>query len=179
MKKCIFIFFIFLSFGFSANAQNFSDLDKSPMDAVITRNNDNSPLVRIIYSRPQKRGREIFGELVPYGKIWRTGANEATEITFYDDVYFGGKHVLAGTYSLYTIPQKDEWTIIINKATNVWGAYNYDESKDVVRIKAKPNRTAAVVEKFSITFRPDTEGAHLLMGWDDTYLEIPITNNDI
>lgn len=179
MKKSILL--ILFAFGISSLsfAQDFSDLDKSPMDAVIVRNKDNSPLVRIIYSRPQKRGREIFGGLVPFDEVWRTGANEATEITFYDDVNFGDKHVMAGTYSLFTIPGKEKWTIIINEMTNAWGAYNYEKEKDVIRVKAKANQTAASVEKFSITFRPHSDGAHLLIGWDDTYLEIPITNKNL
>lgn len=158
----------------SVQAQDFSDLDKSPMDAVIARNDDNSSLARVIYSRPQKKGREIFGELVPFGKVWRTGANEASEITFYDDVTFNGKEVKAGTYTLFTIPNKGEWTIILNSDLNVWGAYKYDESKDVLRTKAKTNSTAAPVENFSISFRPTDGGANLLMGWDDTYVELPI-----
>jgi len=92
------------------------------MDAVITRNQDNSPLARIIYSRPKKKNRVIFGDLVPYGKVWRTGANEATEITFYEDVLFNSEKVKAGTYTLYTIPRKENWVVIINKVINTWGS---------------------------------------------------------
>ncbi|MDN6280893.1 MAG: DUF2911 domain-containing protein, partial [Psychroflexus sp.] len=162
----------------STSAQDFSDLDKSPMDAVIARNEDNSSLVRIIYSSPQKRGREIFGGLVPFGELWRTGANEATEITFFEDINFNGKHVLAGTYSLFTIPGKEKWTVIINKITNAWGTFDYEKSKDVVRIETPANQTAATVEKFSITFRSTNNGTNLLMGWDDTFIEVPITNKN-
>ncbi len=176
MKYVLSLFILSLLFINPLQAQDFSDLDKSPMDAVIARNNDNSSLARVIYSRPQKKGREIFGELVPYGKIWRTGANEATEITFYDDVEFNGNKVDAGTYTLYTIPNEKNWTIILNKDINVWGAYKYDQSKDVMRTEVKTNETAATVENFSITFRPADNGANLLMGWDNVYLEIPIKN---
>jgi hypothetical protein len=144
------------------------------MDAVITRNQDNSPLARIIYSRPKKKKRVIFGELVPYGKIWRTGANEATEITFYEDVLFNSEKVKAGTYALYTIPNKENWVVIINKAINTWGAYSYDDSLDILRTSVEARNTAATIEDFSVTFKPTKYGSDLLMGWDDTFVEIPI-----
>lgn len=158
----------------TADAQEFPKVDVSAMDAVIVRSDDSKSFMRVIYSRPQKNGREIFGELVPFGKVWRTGANEATEITFYTDVMFGNKSVEAGTYSLFTIPGKDKWTVILNKDLNLWGAYRYDEAKDVARIEVEPKPTAASVETFSITSKKADEGYHLLMGWDDTYVEIPV-----
>ena len=168
------ICFIALLVCFTSNAQDFSDMDKSPMDAVITRNQDNSPLARIIYSRPKKKDREIFGKLVPYGRIWRTGANEATEITFYEKVKFNGTPVGPGTYTLYTIPEENKWTIIINEKINVWGAYSYDKNLDILRTTVPAKNTAAAVEDFSITFKPTQDGSDLLMGWDDTFVEIPI-----
>lgn len=171
--------FIILLIAFSTSAQDFSDIDKSPMDAVITRNQDNSALARVIYSRPKKKGRKIFGKLVPFNKVWRTGANEATEITFYEDVLINGTEVEAGTYSLYTIPEKEKWTIIINKEVNVWGAYNYDKSLDVLRTSVPVKSTAASVENFSITFKPTDDGSNLLIGWDDTFVEIPILHNKV
>lgn len=167
------ICFILLILSASATAQDFKNLDKSPMDAVITRNEDNSALVRIIYSRPKKKNREIFGKLVPYDKVWRTGANEATEITFYEDVLFNCIEVEAGTYSLFTIPKKGEWVIIINKKINVWGT-DYTKTMDLLRTEVSTRTTAATVEDFSITFRPTSSGSNLLMGWDDTFVEIPI-----
>jgi hypothetical protein len=158
----------------SIDAQEFPKADVSAMDAVIVRTDDAESFMRVIYSRPQKNGREIFGKLVPFGKVWRTGANEATEITFYKDVMFGNKSVEAGTYSLFTIPDKDKWTIILNEELNLWGAYRYDDSKDVARIEVEPKPTAATVETFSITSKKADKGYHLLMGWDDTYIEIPV-----
>lgn len=172
--KYLFLFLILILSGFTASAQDFQDLDKSPMDAVITRNQDNSPLARIIYSRPKKNDRVIFGNLVPYNEVWRTGANEATEITFYEDVLFNELEIEAGTYTLYTIPEKEKWTIILNENINVWGAYNYDETFDVARTDVPTKNTAATVEDFSITFKPSDGGSDLLMGWDDTFVEIPI-----
>lgn len=168
------LFLILILGGFTASAQDFQDLDKSPMDAVITRNQDNSPLARIIYSRPKKNNRVIFGNLVPYNEVWRTGANEATEITFYEDVLFNELEIEAGTYTLYTIPEKEKWTIILNENINVWGAYSYDESLDVARTDVPTKNTAATVEDFSITFKASDGGSDLLMGWDDTFVEIPI-----
>jgi hypothetical protein len=144
------------------------------MDAVITRNPDNSPLARIIYSRPKKNDRVIFGNLVSYGKIWRTGANEATEITFYEDVLFNNEKVKAGTYTLYTIPNKGNWIIIINKLINTWGAYSYNDSLDILRTTVEARNTTATLEDFSVTFKPTKYGSNLLMGWDDTFVEIPI-----
>ncbi|NEV93863.1 DUF2911 domain-containing protein [Psychroflexus sp. YR1-1] len=170
LNVCLIVFLI----AFSTSAQDFSDIDKSPMDAVITRNQDNSPLARIIYSRPKKKDRAIFGKLVPFNKVWRTGANEATEITFYQDVFVNGTKVKAGTYSLYTIPEEDQWNVIINKKINTWGAYGYDKDLDILRTSVPVKRTAATVEDFSITFKPTTNGSDLLMGWDDTFVEIPI-----
>lgn len=174
-KLSIFAFFIFLIGSmFSSNSQSFSDLDKSPMDAVMARNEDNSPLVRIIYSRPFKRDRTIFGELVPYGEVWRTGANETTEIRFYEHCSVNGKPVKKGTYALFSIPEKDEWTIIINKNHQDWGAYNYEEDADVLRFVLPAQETATLVEQFSISTRPATDGAYILMGWDDTFLRFKI-----
>jgi hypothetical protein len=174
MKFKVAMFFLMMIGLNSGRAQEFPKVDVSTMDAVIVRTEDSQSFMRVIYSRPQKKGRDIFGELVPYGKVWRTGANEATEITFYKDVIFGNKPVKAGTYSFFTIPKEDKWTVILNEEINQWGAYRYDDSKDVARIEVNPKKTAATVETFSITSKKAKEGYHLLLGWDDIYIEIPI-----
>lgn len=96
--------------------------------------------IEIKYSRPGVKGRTIWGELVPYGKVWRTGANEATTISFSDDVVIDGHKLAKGTYSLHTIPGPDQWTIIFNSVADQWGSYSYDESKDAARITAKPQQ---------------------------------------
>src|SRR5712692_3836034 len=95
--------------------------------------------VTITYSRPGVKGRQIWGGLVPYDKVWRTGANEATTIAFSDDVTINGQPLPKGTYSLHTIPGKDEWTIVFNNTSNQWGSFNYDPAKDALRVKAKPH----------------------------------------
>ncbi len=94
--------------------------------------------VTINYSRPNVKGRVIWGELVPYNQVWRTGADEATTISLGEDVTINGNKLAAGKYALFTIPTKDEWTIVINSVSKQWGAFNYDSTKDVIRIKVKP-----------------------------------------
>jgi len=94
--------------------------------------------VTITYSRPGVKGRKIWGGLVPYGQVWRTGANEATTISFSDDVTINGKDLPKGSYSLHTIPGADEWTLIFNKVADQWGSYSYDEKQDALRVTAKP-----------------------------------------
>jgi hypothetical protein len=158
-----------------ATAQEFSGMDKSPMDmaAYPTDYKVSDKAMRIIYGRPQLKGRSM-SELAPTGKVWRTGANEAPEITFYKDVKFGGKDVKAGTYSLFTIPGEQEWTVILNKNLNQWGSYFYDESADVARIQVPNGSDATSMEEFSIAFKDVEGGAHMIMGWDKTRVAVPI-----
>ncbi|NJW54197.1 DUF2911 domain-containing protein [Salinimicrobium oceani] len=152
---------------------NFSKLDVSPMDVALFRGENNEPMARVLYSRPQTRDREIFGKLVPYGEVWRTGANEATEITLYEDMMVGDKTIKKGTYTLFTIPQEKEWTVILNNSTNVWGAYDYHVEKDIARITV-PVRTAKnPIEALSMSFAPSNGGANLFIGWDDRFVQIP------
>ena len=152
---------------------NFSKLDVSPMDVILFRGENNEPLARVIYSRPQMRDREIFGKLVPYGEVWRTGANEANEITFYEDMMVGDKTIKKGTYTLFTVPKEKEWTIVLNNSTNIWGAYDYHVEQDVARITV-PVRTAKnPIEALSMAFEPVDNGAKLYIGWADKFVEVP------
>ncbi|RMA57030.1 DUF2911 domain-containing protein [Ulvibacter antarcticus] len=156
------------------NAQEFPQMDSSPMDLAIARADRNAPpQARVIYSRPSKKDRTIFGELVPFDKVWRTGANEATELTLYNPMLLDNKKILAGTYTLYTIPGEDNWTVIINSDINTWGAYSYKKDKDVARITVPRRNTVAPTETLSMVFRPDADGISLMIGWDDTYIEVP------
>lgn len=149
-------------------------MDVSPLDIAIARFSKNGPpIARVIYSRPQKKGRDIFGGLVPYNEVWRTGANEATELTLYIPLMLGKTLLKPGTYTLYTIPNPEKWTIIINSDTNVWGAFSYKKGRDVVRIKVPCMQAAAPIETLSMIFRPENNGTTLLIGWDDEYVEIP------
>ena len=177
MKKVCTMAFLALAMVLSteAVAQEFGGLDKSPMDmaAYPTSYKEANKTIRIVYSRPQLKGRSM-DELAPEGKVWRTGANEATEITFYKDVSFGGKDIKAGTYSLFTIPGKEEWTVALNKNLNQWGAYSYDESADVARVTVPSSTDGKSLEEFSIAFKDVDGGADMVMGWDKTRVAVPI-----
>lgn len=164
-----------LVFSAEAVAQEFSGLDKSPMDMASfpTSYKEADKTVRIIYSRPQLKGRTL-NDLAPAGKVWRTGANEAPEITFYKDVSFGGKDIKAGTYSIFTIPGENQWTVALNKNLNQWGAYSYDEGADVARVEVPSSADGKSLEEFSIAFKEVDGGAHMVMGWDKTRVEVPI-----
>lgn len=178
MKKIVSIAFMFFALAFSTDAlaQKFDSLDKSPMDMVsYPPIHDGSEVtVRITYSRPMLKGRSL-SELTPNGKVWRTGANEASEITFYKDVNFGGKDIKAGTYSLFTIPGEKEWTVVLNKNLNQWGAYSYEESGDVARVKVPSSSDGKSLEEFSIAFKEVDGGAQMVMGWEKTRVAVPIT----
>jgi len=173
ISKLIIIFSIALLYNNKSTAQEFPRLDTSPMDISIARDDDMSPLIRVIYSRPQKRNRVIFGELVPFGKVWRTGANEATELEIYKPLMFGNTIVNPGTYTLYTIPKEKEWIVIINCDTNAWGAFNYDASMDYARVTVKSKNAAATIESLSMAFKPTSNGVSLMIGWDDRFIEVP------
>ena len=164
-------------------AQEFKGLDKSPMDMAYLPDNfahDHSPgekaVARITYGRPQKNNRPVFGKMVPYGKIWRTGANEATEFIAYQPLIFGSKTLPAGTYTLFTIPEKDEWALIFNTDVDIWGSYRYDSKKDALRLSVKIKSTTGVVEAFAIKFETQNENdAILKLAWDQTKIEVPFS----
>lgn len=129
--------------------------------------------VTISYGQPPKANRDIFGKVVPYGQVWRTGENEGTEITFTKDAKFGGKPVKAGTYTLLTIPEKAAWTFILNSELKQWGAYSYDKikNKDVLQTKVPASSiNGAPVEKLTITL----PAGKLVLEWDKTRVEVPI-----
>ncbi|MEJ0090828.1 MAG: DUF2911 domain-containing protein [Limisphaerales bacterium] len=131
--------------------------------------------IEIDYSRPGVKDRVIFGGMVPYGKVWRTGANQATKIIFSTPVKLNGVEIPAGTYALMTIPGEDEWTIIINKGAEQWGAYQYDEKKDVVRFKARPITLGRPIDTFTIEFNQiRDESAYLNLVWDKTVVPIKL-----
>lgn len=160
----------------NANAQKFPDLDKSPMDMASYPNDYKDPakLVRIIYSRPQLKGRDLK-TLIPEGKVWRAGANEAAEITFYKDVKLGDKKIKAGAYTLFLLPGKDACTIILSKDLNVWGSYTYKESNDVARLSVPVTEGTDSLEAFSMVFTKADKGVILNIGWDKIRIAIPFT----
>lgn len=134
--------------------------------------------VEIEYGRPGVKGRKIFGGLVPFGEVWRTGANSATKIVFGTEVNFGGSKVPAGTYALFTIPEAGEWTVILNKAEGQWGSYAYDAKNDVVRVKVKPVALPESLETMTISLgdlRDDS--ATLNIAWDKTRVPVKLQTN--
>jgi hypothetical protein len=130
--------------------------------------------IKVTYSQPLKREREIFGKLIPYGEVWRTGANEATEITVTRDMMINNQVLKAGTYSIFTIPNETEWTVIINNDLGLWGAYNYNEKMDVMRFNVPATANSTFYEAFTISFDHRNEMADLLMMWDKTKITIPL-----
>jgi hypothetical protein len=178
----IFIFLVGSSLAFSQANAEFPGIDKSPADILYLRTERGTPpLVKVIYGRPSLNNRTAFsdaeGSLAPLGKIWRTGANEATEITFFKDAKVAGKSIKAGTYVMHTIPNKSEWTVIFNSKLHVWGAFEYEEGKDVLRVNVPSTSSDTSVEAFSMNFKASaTAGTyHLVMGWGKTRVEVPIS----
>jgi hypothetical protein len=136
--------------------------------------------IDITYSRPSMRGRKIFGDLVAYNDVWRTGANSATKIKFGEDVNFGGEEVKAGEYALYTVPSKDQWEVILNKGTGNWGSMGYDKKDDIARILIKPQTMPVEVQTFTMNIGNITfNTANIELMWEKTKVVIPVkVNND-
>ncbi|TDU34183.1 Protein of unknown function (DUF2911) [Gelidibacter sediminis] len=163
-------------FSYTSHAQKFPDLDKSPMDAATYPGSYKiaDKIIKIVYSRPQLNGRDI-AKLTPNDEVWRTGANEAAEITFYKPVMFGNTKVKPGTYSLFTIPGEKEWTVILSSDINVWGAYTYKKDHDVARMKVPASQGKDILEAFSIVFEESESGAVMHMGWGTLRVSVPIS----
>ncbi len=123
--------------------------------------------IEVRYHRPTKKGRQIFGALVPYGRVWRTGSDNATTIAFSTPVTFGGVAVPAGTYEIFSIPGEREWTVILHENRSQWGSYAYDSTHDVARVQVRPHTAAEVAESFTLAFETVTNSqAALVIGWD-------------
>lgn len=183
MKRLQLTIILFVSIFSLSQAQNFRKPDKSPMDMAYypdhfahDRKEGEKAVIRITYSRPLKNEREVFGKLVPYGQVWRTGANESPEIKFYQDVDLNGKKIKAGSYSLFTIPGEKEWTIILNSDLDYWGAFKYNEKNDVLRVTAPVSQLNESLENFSILFEKKGEKQGVMkLGWDKTVVEVPFS----
>ena len=187
MKTAAILLFTILFFGNHIKAQDkLPSLDKSPMDMSYypsnfpvskISNKSTEPLIaRIIYSRPTMNGRKIFGELVEYNKVWRFGANEATEIEYFKDVYINKVKVKKGRYTLYAIPGEKNWTMIINKEVDTWGAFAYDNKKDLVRIDVSSELLADKFETFAIYFdKINSISFGLYAYWENTKIVLPIS----
>ncbi|HPG07215.1 MAG TPA: DUF2911 domain-containing protein [Saprospiraceae bacterium] len=187
MRKALsLIILVFTALAMRAQ-ENLPAVDKSPLDVAYYPTNtafrnfqkgaerDIQPKARILYSRPQKKGRSIFGELVPYGEIWRLGANEATELTLYTDAMLGDVALKAGTYSLFALVEEDSWTFLVSTDLYIWGQYHMDESKIIARVSAPVMKMDEEAEAFTITFVDQENGSvALLFAWDHTKVELPI-----
>ena len=144
----------------------------SPRDTAEARVADRR--IYVDYGRPYMRGRTIMGGLVPYGQVWRTGANAATTFVTEADLRIGGTNVPAGTYTLYTLPGESAWQLIVNRQTGQWGT-EYDPAQDLARIPMRVERTGAPVEQFTITLQPASENAvDLVMEWESTRASVPM-----
>ena len=172
MKKYITTIILLFFVSIYSNSQSFRPLDKSPMDLIEFSSSDGEKAVRVLYSRPQLKGRN-FSSLVPNGKLWRTGANESTEITFYKPASMNNVKIEKGSYTLYTIPNENEWTIIINKATHTWGAYRYNKKDDVLRFNVPAKKSDNLIEALSMVFESSSGGGNLVLGWSDKIVKIP------
>ncbi len=177
MKRFLFIA-LFAAIANAASAQDLKTPALSPT-AKISQDFSTSN-IEISYSRPSMRGRKIFGELVPYGKVWRTGANSATKLKFGEDVKIGGKTLKAGEYALYTIPGTWEWEVVINKGTSNWGAYGYDTSGDVARFKVKAEKLSQPVQSFTMNISNITlNSCSIDLSWEKAMISIPVrADND-
>lgn len=187
MKRILLLAAIVFSLNSSAQTSvpKIPSFDKSPMDMIYypvnypvlkIQDKVSEPLVaRVIYSRPQKNNRTVFGDLVEYGKTWRFGANEATEIELFKDVKINGKRLSKGKYTMYAVVNPGTWSVIFNKETNTWGAFKYDPQKDALRVNVPVQKTGEVVEAFTMLFEKTTTGVNLITLWEDVKITVPIT----
>ena len=162
---------LFALLAFQAQAQD--DKAKRPSPPSEATATVDGTDITIDYSQPSVKGREIFGQLVPYGKVWRTGANEATTFEASSDVTINGKPLPAGTYALFTIPNEDEWTIIFNKQAEQWGAFDYDESQDALRVDATPEKTEQPAEQLTFDI---SDNGEVSMMWADAQVSFDVAN---
>src|SRR4051812_35801721 len=180
MKRLIILFGFLLAGQILLAQQSPTDLDKSPMDVSYYPANypilkmrgqaKNGPLARIIYSRPQLKGREIFGQEVKYNDVWRLGANESTELELFSNATIGDKMIPKGRYTLYCIPTETRWTIIVNKENYNWGSFIYNREKDVARIEVPIKKSDDLTEALTMYF----ENNNLIILWENIKAAVPV-----
>ncbi len=194
MKKiltttCLFVFALTLNHSLQAQEElKWPGVDASIMDMayypsrVALRHFAKSdveknakPVMRVVYSRPLKKDRKIFGNLVKYGEVWRAGANESTEVTFFQDVKVGDTKLKKGRYTIHVVPSEKQWEVHFTDYLDRWGSYGFDPAKNTkAKITVPTESTDDAIEAFSIMFSQANGGAHMLMGWDDTLVRVPI-----
>jgi hypothetical protein len=161
-------------FVISSVAQTPQDKSQRPSPPATTECTIQGKKVTISFSRPSMKGRKVMGELVPYGKVWRTGANEATTLTSETGLNIGGAKVPAGTYTLYTLPSEGTWKLIINKQTGQWGTV-YNQDQDLARVDMKKEEIVVPVEQFTISLdQDDNDSADLILEWEKTRLTVKV-----
>ena len=178
---------IIMLFALPASAQpDIPQLDKSPLDVsyypanypmLKAQSRETEPLVaKLYYSRPALNNRKMFGDILPYGQVWRMGANEATEIEFFKNVEIGNKTVRKGRYTMYAIPFTNKWTIILNKDLDIWGSFLYKQEDDVVRVDVPVENNSRPVENLSMYFEKSGEkNINLRANWDSVKVTLPIS----
>lgn len=162
-----------IAIGANLSAQTLKVPTKSP--AATVKQGFGLSEVSVEYNRPSARGRSVYGDVVPFDAVWRTGANASTKVTFGEDVSINGQKLAAGTYSLYTIPGKEEWTVMFNKNLKLWGSDGYAQADDAIRFKVKPMAIAEHVETFTIQFSSVMETAmNMELNWEKTSVRFEI-----
>jgi len=184
-KLLILLFFVNTGWNVQAQATKIPAVDKSPLDVSYYPSNypilkiqdkASEPLIaRVIYSRPSRNSRKIFGDLVEYGNVWRLGANEATEVEFFQHVHIGGVRVKKGRYTVYCIPYAEKWTMVLNRETDTWGSFKYDQSKDVTRLDVPVQIQETPLENMAMYFEKSLNGVNLVIHWDLVKVNLPIT----
>jgi hypothetical protein len=172
-KRFALLTLLLLTFAMFANAQD----KKAPLSPPVTAQCkfSDGKSITVNYSSPRAKGRKIYGGLVPYGQVWRTGANEATTFVTDTDLTVAGKDVPAGSYTIFTVPNESKWSLIINKKTGEWGIpYKY-ESDELGRVDMEVSKTSAPVENFTISFHEMGNGCHMYLDWESTRATIELT----
>ena len=172
-KRIALLALVLLTLAVIASAQPDKSKRPSPPANAECKFSDGKS-VKVAYSSPRAKGRKIFGALVPYGQVWRTGANEATTFVTDTNLTIEGKDVPAGSYTLFTIPNEDKWTLIISKKTGEWGI-PYPEGNDLLRADMQVSKTASPVENMTISFHEMGSGCHMYIDWENTRATIEIT----
>ena len=189
MKKNLLLIAVMIMIVSTVSAQEFPKMDASPMDAAYYPNRAafrafakteeekkaGEPKIRVLYSRPQAKEREVFGNLVKYGEVWRIGANESTEVLFYQDVTIGGTKVKAGRYTIYATAQENEWEVLLSSDKDGWGQYAFKpEESTVAKITVPTKKTPETLEALAIVFEKADGGANMIIGWENTMVSVPI-----
>lgn len=157
------------------NGQIFENLDENPHDIAYFRPAEKSgPQVKVVYGRPVAKDEVVFGTQIPFGEVWHTGSNESTEVQFFCDVMFGNKFVKAGKYALYTIPDRNYWTVILNSKTDTYGVHFYDPEYDVASISVPVVKGNQKMDRFTIAFKSRDYGTQMVLAFARTRVKIPL-----